>query len=190
LAQEDRPKAEEEYQAALQANPRSVEILDVLGDAKRNEFKFDEAVTYYTRAAQLSSRDYRSAYGLGACALLQRQPQRAIEYFRRALEINPNSPAARLALGDALLGADQPAAAVSELKAAAALEPAMRQAYTLLARAYRRLGKAQAAEEARRKEQELERVIIEERERTLDPKDMIAPPARRAGGAVLPNPQP
>jgi tetratricopeptide (TPR) repeat protein len=190
LAQNDRPKAEEEYQAALDANPRSVEILDALGDAKRYDLKFDEAVTYYTRAAQLSPRDYDSIYGLGACALFEGQPQQALEHFRQALEINPNSPDAHLGLGDALLRSDQAAAAVAQLKAAVALQPEMRQAYSLLARAYIKLGQTQAADEARRKEQELERGIIEKRERIINSKDMITPAAPHQDGATSPNPQP
>jgi len=158
--------AEEEYQAALKADPQSVEVLDALGDLKRSQFKFDAAISNYSRAAEIRPQDYDSAYGLGACYLYQRDPQRAIEHFRRALEIDPNSPAARLALGDALLRANQPAAALLELKAAIALAPKMRQVYTLLARAYRRLGQLPQAEEALKTERRLTQEEIEAREVT------------------------
>jgi predicted Zn-dependent protease len=159
--QENTAKAEEEYLAALKANPQSVEILDALGDLKRHQYKLDEAVSYYSRAGEIAPGDYDSAYGLGACCLIQHDPQRAIEHFRRAVSADPSSVAARFALGDALLRANQPAAAVTELKAAAALEPKMRQAYTLLARAYTRLGQSREAEEALKKEQGLGRGEIE-----------------------------
>jgi predicted Zn-dependent protease len=123
----------------------------------------------------VAPEDYDSAYGLGACALYQNQPQRAVEHFRRALAAAPDSAAARLALGDALLRANQPADAVAELKKAVGLEPTMRQAYTLLARAYHRLGQTQAAREALRKEQELARAKSEAVVKTLATDDLIAP---------------
>ena len=165
--QENTTKAEEEYLAALKANSQSVEILDALGDLKRHQYKLDEAVTYYSRAGEIEPSNYDSAYGLGACYLFQHNPQRAIGYFRQALATDPNSAAARFALGDALLRANQPAAAVKELKAAAELEPRMRQAYTLLARAYQKLGQTQEAEAALKKEQAMAREQMEERRTTL-----------------------
>ena len=155
LSQHNQGEAEKEYQAALKANPRSVEILDALGELKRSEFKFDAALDYYARASKLAPHDYTSAYGSGACRLYQQNPQRAIESFRRALQADPSSAAARLALGDALLRTNQAAAAITELKAAVALSPEMRQAYTLLARAHQKLGQTREAEQALQKEQKL-----------------------------------
>src|SRR5438046_688593 len=157
LAQHNQGEAEKEYQAALAANPGSVEILDALGELKRSEFKFDAALDYYARASKLAPGDYTSAYASGACHRYQQNPPRATESFRRALRADPNSAAARLALGDALLRANQAAAAVTELKAAVALNPEMRQAYTLLARAHQKLGQTREAEQALQKERELAR---------------------------------
>lgn len=179
--QQNRAKAEEEYLAALRADPQSVEVLDALGDLKRSQFRFDEAVSYYSRAAQIERRDFRSAYGLGVCHLYQQNPAKAIEEFQRALVLDPESAPARLALGDALLQVGQVAEAVTELKTAVTLEPDMRQAYTLLARAYRRLGKSREADEALRKSDQLsqkERLAREEDFVT----DGLAP-------AVPPNPE-
>ena len=176
-SQQNKAQAEAEYAAAVKANPRSVEVLDALGDLKRSDYKFEEADGYYRRAAELAPRDYASLYGLGACAVYQNEPQRAVEYFRRAQEADPNSAAARLALGDALLRTGQARGAVSELKKAVGLQPTMRQAYTLLARAYQRLGQSEAAEQALKKEQELARQEMTAREKTLESKDrgLVAP---------------
>jgi Tfp pilus assembly protein PilF len=175
-ARQDTASAEEEYKAALKVNPRAVEILDALGGLKRSSFKFDEAATYYSRALAISPQDYEAAYGLGACALFQNQEQQALGHLRRALEIDPRSAPARLALGDALLRTGQSAAAIRELKTAVSLEPAMRQAYTLLARAYRQVGQPQAAEAALKKEQELAREQIEDREKALGSGTFVIPP--------------
>jgi tetratricopeptide (TPR) repeat protein len=179
--QHNRAKAEEEYLAALRADPRSVEVLNALGDLERSQFRFDEAASHYSQATRIERRDFHSAYGLGVCYLYQQSPARAIEEFRRALVLDSESAPARLALGDALLRVGQVAEAVAELKTAATLEPEMRQAYTLLARAYRRLGQSREAQEALRKSEELsqkERLAREEDFVT----DGLAP-------AVSPNPE-
>jgi len=176
-ARHDDDEAEKEYQAALKANPTSVEILDALGELKRSKFKFDEALDYYTRALKLAPRDYTSAYGSGACYLYKQNPSRAIQSLRRALEVDPNSAAAHLALGDALLRGGDAAAAVAELNAAITLVPGMRQAYTLLARAYQKLGQTRKAQQALQKEQQLAQEEVKARETTLDSNDAI-PPAK------------
>jgi tetratricopeptide (TPR) repeat protein len=101
---------------------------------------------------------------------------KAISTFRRALEIDPRSPAAHLALGDALLRAGQAAPAVTELKAAAALSPGMRQVYTLLARAYQKLGRTEEARHALQIEQGLAQEEI--RSRGTNPSSEERFPAR------------
>ncbi len=171
-AQQNNSNAEAEYRKALQADPGSVEILAALGDLNRSQFKFDEAIAYYSSALKKSPRDYASAYGLGACYLYKQESNRAVEYLRRAVEIDPASPAARLALGDALWRSGRPAEAVKELQAAISLEPDMRQAFTLLARAYNKLGNSQAAEAALKKAEELTRKEKEEREAMVSSDDL------------------
>lgn len=168
LAQHHDEEAEQEYEAALKSDPTSVEILDALGELERRAFKFDAALAYYQRAAKLAPRDYTSAYGIGACYLFKQDPQRAIESFRRALRTDAHSAATHLALGDALLREGQAFAAVTELKAAAKLVPDMRQAYTLLARAYEKLNQPLAAQEALEKERQLAQEEIKGRETTSD----------------------
>ncbi len=175
-AQEDKAKAEEEYQAALKADPRSIEVLDALGDLVRFQFRFDEAISYYSQANKIAPHDYDSTYGLGASFLYRQDVERAIEQFRLALDIDPNSAAARLALGDALLRTDKPTEAVRELRAALTLEPAMRQAYTLLARAYQKLNRSAEAEAALKKANELTQREIESRESLLVSDELIPSP--------------
>ena len=71
--------------------------------------------------------------------------------------MQPDSAPAHLALGSALLQTGQTPAAVTELEAAKRLEPRMRQAYFLLGRAYRALGRSSEAEAAFARVQELVR---------------------------------
>ena len=167
-AQENKVKAEEEYQAALKTAPPSAEILDALADLKREAFQFDEAAGYYQRALETSPQDYNALYGLGACAIFKHNLPKAIEYLRHATRLEPRSASARLALGDALLRDNQTVAAVAELKVAVSIQPDMRQAFSLLARAYAALGQTQLARDSLRREGELARENQQRLERILD----------------------
>jgi len=159
--------AEGEYVAALKTDPQRLDVLDALGDLKRRQFRFDEAIDYYSRAREEEPDDYTSTYGLGAAYLLKRDLPRAVRLLKLAAAIEPETPAARLALGDALLQAGHADAAVGELDAAVSLAPDMRQAYVLLARAYRILGRTEDANAALRRSQELNTEEIELREKPL-----------------------
>src|SRR5437773_2667775 len=167
LAQNNKQGAEEEFQAALRANPESVDILNALGDLRRSEYKLDEALDYYGRAAKLSPGDYTSAYGAGACYLFQNDTLRAIASLKRAVSIDPESAAAHFALGDAWLRADHADTAVRELKEALRLKSDFRQAYSLLARAYQKLGMTRQAQEALARDQELARQKLKGTEEEL-----------------------
>jgi tetratricopeptide (TPR) repeat protein len=167
-AQENKAKAEQEYLAALKSNPHSSEVLDDLGDLKRDEFQFDEAAKYYDRALRISPRDYEAKYGLGACALFTHDVPQAIEFLKEAVDLDPASAAARLALGDALLRDSKTPEAINELRVAVKLQPDMRQAYSLLARAYGKLGQAALSQEALDKERELAHDEQARLQRTLD----------------------
>ncbi len=169
-------KAIEEYEAALKADPRSVEVLCALGDLERGEFHFDRAIAYYSRALEIKPKDYDSVYGLGVAHLRRNELPRAVEYFRRALTLRPDSAAARLALGSVLLRTGDVTGAVSELKSAVVCKPDLRQAYALLARAYRMLGQLREAKESLEKAQELERREREFLQRALLSDDLAAAP--------------
>ena len=155
LRQNDPENAEKEFRAALQANPRSVEILNALGDLERLQFRFDEAESHYRKAVTLRPNDYDSNYGLGAVLLYRQEPEKAVSYLRRAVRIDPKSPTARLALGGAQLRAKNFASAIEDLKLAIQLRPDMRQAYTLLGTALMRSGNSVEAQAAFKKAREL-----------------------------------
>lgn len=138
------------------ADPRSVEILCALGDAERWLLRFDDAVEHYSRALELAPNDNCAVYGIGVAHLRRHELPRAIEYFRRAVVLQPTSGETRLALGSALLQSGNVTGALSELKSAVAYKPDLRQAYALLARAFRLLGQQEEAEEALKKARQLE----------------------------------
>ncbi len=158
VAQEKPTEAEEEFLAALKANPRSVEALTALGELKRAQSRFDEAIEYYSRAAEAGPFSYDVGYGLGACYTYKRDYPRAIEYLRRAVALDADSADGHFALGNALFQSGQAAAAIPELQAAVRLEPRLKQAYYLLGRAHQKQGQHAVAKEYFKKFDELNRL--------------------------------
>lgn len=176
-SRDDLSKAEEEYQAALRLDPKSVDVLNALGLIHQRKFKFNEASDYYSKAAAIQPRNFDSLYGLGSCHLYLQQPERAAEVLRQAVAADPQSSAAYFALGDALLRLGQDQEAVANLQASLKIAPDRRQTYVLLARAYRRLGKVDEANKALAKTVELTQQEREKRADVLgsDNADLSAP---------------
>src|SRR6266480_3571671 len=154
---ENKSEAEEEFQKALKANPRSIEVSTELAELKRSQSKFDEAIVYYTQAEQIGPLHYEIAYGLGACYTYKQEYSRAIEWLRKAVALAPDSAAGRFALGNALFQNGQSEAAIPELNVSLQLEPRMKQAYFLLGRAYSKVGRLDEAKAALKKLDELNR---------------------------------
>ena len=178
VAQRNDEKAAEEYKAALKADPRSTEILCALGDVERWLLRFDDAVEHYSRVLELEPNEPCGYHGLGVAYLRRHDLPRAIEYLRQAARLQPTSGATRLALGSALLSSGDTQGALTELKAAVASKPDLRQAYALLARAYRLVGQQREAEEALKKASQLEEREHEFVHRALTQDDLsLAPPS-------------
>jgi tetratricopeptide (TPR) repeat protein len=165
LAAENKSEAETEFQNALKANPRSMDAATELAELKRSQSKFDEAITYYTQAAQVGTLNYPIAYGLGACYTYKQDYAQAVRWLRKAVEFDPDSPAGRFALGNALFQSGEYALAIPELKASLKLEQQFKQAYFLLGRAYSKLGQQEASKAAFQKLDELNRGEIPSQEK-------------------------
>jgi tetratricopeptide (TPR) repeat protein len=151
LAAENRSEAETEFQKALKANPRSVEVLTELAELKRAQSKFDEAIAYYAEAEQIGPLNYDIAYGLGACYTYKQDYPQASEWLHKAVILAPDSAAGRFALGNVLFQSGQFESAIPELKTSLKIEPGMKQAYFLLGRAYSKLGRQAEAQAAFKK---------------------------------------
>ena len=150
-------EAEEEFQKALKINPRAIEVLTELAQLKRSQWKFDEAIKYYTQAEQAGPLTYEIAYGLGASYASKRLYPQAIEWLQKAVALVPDSADGHFALGNALVQNGQFEAAIPELNAARQMHPGMKQAYFLLGRAYSKVGRPQEAKVAFQKLDELNR---------------------------------
>lgn len=195
LAQENVTQAEEAYQAALKANPKSVTVLNALGDLKRRELgaaetsldsaatsRYEQAIPYYSRALKLDPGNYEAHYGLGVSYLNSNKTTAAIEHFGKAVRADPQSAVAHLGLGRALLSGEKAAEAVEELSTAVRLEPKMRQGFFLLGRTYQKLGKMELAKEALARERELRQAEFRADQEAMTTGGMPA------GGSQPPNP--
>lgn len=139
---------EREYKAALEGLPQSTGILIALGDLKREQARYDEAIAYYSRALELAPRNHDALYGRGTARLYANNGKLAILDFRMATRVQPDSAVAHFALGDALLRSGENEEAASELSHAVRLEPGMKEAYALLGRVFTRLSKQREAANA------------------------------------------
>ena len=157
LAAANQSEAEEEFQKALKANPRSSEVLTKMAELKRSQRKFDEAIAYYTQAQQFGPLKYEIAYGLGTCYTFKQEYPRAIEWFQKTVTLAPEFVEGQFSLGDALFKNGQFEGAIRELKAALKLEPGRKQGYYLIGRAYSKLGRPDEAKAAFQKFDELNR---------------------------------
>jgi len=177
VAQRNDAKAAEEYKAALRADPDSTEILCALGDVERWLLRFDDAIEHYSRVIQLAPNEPCGYQGLGVAHLRRHELPSAIEYLRQAALMQPKSAETRLALGSVLLSSGDVTGALTELKAAVAYNPDLRQAYALLARAYRLSGQQKEAEESLKRASQLEEREHEYVYRALILDDLsLAPP--------------
>jgi len=166
-ALEDLTRAEYEYEAALRADPRSIDALNGMGLIQQRKFKFEKAAEFYERAEQFLPSNYDSLYGLGSVYLYLQQPEKALDYMRRAERVDPNSAPAHFGVGDALVRLGRYEEAVASLSAAVSSDPEMRQAYVLLARAHKMLGNNEASAEALRKSIELTEMMRQKRGRVI-----------------------
>lgn len=161
LTADNKSEAEEEFQKALKGNPRSIPVLMELAELKRSQLKFDEAISYYTQAAQLDHSNFDIEYGLGICYTYTQDFPRAIEWLQKAVALDPDSVGSHFALGKALFQNEQFDAAIPELKASLRLMPGLWEAYFLLGRAYTKLGRPEEAKAAIEKFNELNRADLQ-----------------------------
>jgi cytochrome c-type biogenesis protein CcmH/NrfG len=149
-------KAMAAFQTAARLAPGRTDFYPYYSDALRTNYRFHEAEQVLRRRIAAQPNDARSHYLLALILLdSQRSPAREVEAeqaFRTSLRLEPDAPATRVRLAQLLLGrsrTDWPEAAAL-LERALADEPRDPLAMSLLARAYRRLGRVREAEAAER----------------------------------------
>jgi cytochrome c-type biogenesis protein CcmH/NrfG len=91
-------EAEQEYRAALEANPSDEQSECRLGDISLRANDLQSASQHYNRALQLRPTDPEANVGLAKVYASRDQPQKAEPLLRRALQSDPTSAVAHYRL--------------------------------------------------------------------------------------------
>ncbi|PYX57255.1 MAG: hypothetical protein DMG76_12070 [Acidobacteria bacterium] len=134
------------FQEALKLNPEHLIALENLGNAYRQQKRWDEARGVLERAVRVSPQDPEANYSLGMAFAQLDDAERAFEYLRRALDSRPAYPEALNNLGVLYLRTRRRDEAVAIFEECIRVAPAFDQSYLNLARVYAVEG---APEEAR-----------------------------------------
>lgn len=123
IERKDHAAAEGWLRAALVLQPDEPTTLNNLGDALRQQDRFDEAVACYVRATTLVP-DYAEAYdNWGSALFMSGQPEAALAYHRRAITLKTDLAVARERLGLALVGLNRHEEGLRALRRGLALDP-------------------------------------------------------------------
>lgn len=92
----NRPEAIRQLNAIVSAHPDDLEAVSVLGDIYRDDEKFAEAASAYTKALEITGgdapADWRFYYVRGIAYERNKQWPRAEADFKAALRLNPDQP--------------------------------------------------------------------------------------------------
>lgn len=107
IERKDYPAAEGWLRAALVLDPNEPTTLNNLGEALRQQDRYDEAMIYYARATTLAP-DYAEAYdNWGSALSMNGQPEAALSYHRRAVALKDDYAEAHERVGLLLVGLNQ-----------------------------------------------------------------------------------
>jgi len=132
----------------LKLRPNLGPAFDALASAYLNSAAYETLLKDSADYAREHPEDFRGFYYEAAARVeLALEPASAEALLRRSIQLNPNFAAAHALMGRMLVDRNQAEAAVPELQAAIHLRPGYTPAHLYLARAWRRLGKADLARE-------------------------------------------
>jgi len=148
-----------EFQTAIQLDPAYMKAYNNLGLVMETLGKNDEAIQYYTRAAQMNEAQHlNSPYPdeyLSAHYNRQREPALAIEFAQKALLVDPQCDLAYYDLAKAYQTQGDWQKATDEVQKAIAINSSTPEYFYLLSKALRRLGKIPESEAALKRFEEI-----------------------------------
>jgi len=123
----------EVLRAGVQKAPDDPDLNYHLGVALKDEGRYDEAIPYLQKAAELKPEDSRVPFQLGVVYFEKEDYAKAVEQFRKALAIDSTNTDAWLNLGITALKTEDYATAVEAFQHYTALSPEEAQGYYFLA---------------------------------------------------------
>jgi tetratricopeptide (TPR) repeat protein len=140
--------------------PDEAALHEALGEFYLDNRSDGDAQSELERAAALDPSRTKTLYLLGRLYVLDNENEKAVPFLRRALQLQPNLNEASGILGTAYVRMGQFVDAIPRLEKAASLDHYGNIHY-LLYLAYRRLGKAELAQEALARSQDIRRSSLE-----------------------------
>jgi tetratricopeptide (TPR) repeat protein len=102
------------YQKAVQADPRNATLLNKLGISELKLGERGPAKKHFSQAAKYDPRNVSAYNNLGAVAFLEKKFKPAVKYFKQALELNETSAPSHLNLAEAWMAMGQVDRAMTE----------------------------------------------------------------------------
>lgn len=141
-----RPQAASERLAALLLRqPDDAVAAFLLGESRRRAGDVEGAIAAYGRALELDGWMLDALFSRGTLFYLRQERERARADYERLLALDPRHPGGRYQMGKLLLDEGRDLEAVTQLEKSVEAEPTNKPAHYQLARAYRRLGRAEDA---------------------------------------------
>lgn len=157
---QDLEAAIKEFQAALQLRPNEAELHEALGQLYLDNHSDGEALSELEKAVELDASRTHALYLLGRLYVQSRDNEKAVPYLQRALRLQPDLAEANEMLGTAYVRLGQFANAVPKLEKAAPRDHYGNVHYQLYV-AYHKLGRAELAQNALTRSQQLRRSSLE-----------------------------
>jgi tetratricopeptide (TPR) repeat protein len=141
----DNAGAEQQFRAAVKANPKEPNVHFGLAYLLLAQKKYDEAIPEFKAELENDPKNYQAMIYLGDAYMQQSQYDLAKEVLERALPFQDRIPLVHLDLGIVYMESGSAEAAVRELSRAVELDPDNVAAHFRLAKVYQSLGKREEA---------------------------------------------
>ncbi len=146
LDAEGKREALEEYDAAIAADPKQPEVRLYLADFHLSNSRHKEALEACQGELDLNPLSSGAKARIGKIYVQIREPDKALPYLTEALKINPNDAEAWADLARAHELGGELEKSLLEYHKALELDPSLNRLHYVLARLYRRMGKAELAD--------------------------------------------
>lgn len=144
------------YQRHLKDEPRSVETINMLGNAFLDLGRVIDAIVQYDRALDIDPTFADAHYNLGNTLCIMGKPDAAVGAYRRALNNQPEFFDALFNLGNAHLDLDQSEEAIEAYRSALAIDSENGATHFNLGKALRALNRHDEACDAFRRAMEID----------------------------------